>query len=141
VSGLRLAALALGLALLAACGSDSPTTSSAGGARTVDVTMRDNDFDPAFIQIKAGETITFVFHNEGSADHDAFIGDLAAQDEHETESGDAAMHHGSDNYATSVKPGKTGTITRTFDEGDDLWIGCHETGHYAAGMKIKLDVS
>ena len=44
------------------------------------------------------------------------------------------MSHGHDN-AVSVKPGKTGSLTMTFAEAGTLIVGCHEPGHYAAGMR------
>ena len=34
----------------------------------------------------------------------------------------------------TVEPDETGEITHTFAEGDRLLIGCHEPGHYEAGM-------
>jgi uncharacterized cupredoxin-like copper-binding protein len=41
----------------------------------------------------------------------------------------------------TVQPGKTGRLTHTFDQPGTLEIGCHEPGHYAAGMKVKITVS
>jgi uncharacterized cupredoxin-like copper-binding protein len=37
-----------------------------------------------------------------------------------------------------VEPGKTATLSHTFKPGEALLIGCHEPGHYAAGMKVAL---
>jgi uncharacterized cupredoxin-like copper-binding protein len=37
--------------------------------------------------------------------------------------------------------GETGEITHTFAEGDDLLVGCHEAGHYDAGMRIMINMS
>lgn len=49
------------------------------------------------------------------------------------------MAHGHDN-ALSVEPGDTGSLTMTFASAGSIVIGCHEPGHYDAGMKAKLTV-
>jgi uncharacterized cupredoxin-like copper-binding protein len=43
--------------------------------------------------------------------------------------------------AVTVKPGETGSFTYTFTTPGSLIIGCHEKGHYAAGMKIVVNVT
>ena len=54
--------------------------------RTVIVRMSDNmRFTPDVIAVKLGETVRFVFTNEGAVTHDAVIGDEAVQEEHEDE--------------------------------------------------------
>lgn len=125
-------------------GSDHETqgsTSDAKAARTVDVTMKEFAYEPASVSVKAGETVKFVFRNSGAILHDAFLGDEAAQTEHEQEMrGGGKMEH--DDAAVKVIPGKTGELTHTFDKaGEALIIGCHETGHYQAGMKMTVTVS
>ena len=73
--------------------------------------------------------------------HDAFIGDEAAQAEHEQEMRDGgSMHHGGDDKGVTVKPGKTASLTHTFKGGETLLIGCHQAGHYQAGMKVNVTV-
>lgn len=133
----------------AACGgSDGETSGGNAGARTVEVTMADNRFEPASLTVQRGEKIRFVFRNNGTVDHDAFVGDPAAQAAHETEmrQGDDAEHgedHGGGDEAgaITVKPGKTGSLSHQFDEAGDIEIGCHEPGHFAGGMKIAVTVS
>jgi uncharacterized cupredoxin-like copper-binding protein len=146
------------LGLLTACGddnasdggSDASVEAPAAGARTIDVVMDDIDFSPDTISVTAG-AIT----------HDAFLGDAAEQAEHEADMAAAAatttmagmdgmdgMHdtHGTDSHAehlsnaVTVQPGDTQTFTHTFAAGEILEIGCHQPGHYAAGMKITLQV-
>ncbi|MFP5376735.1 MAG: plastocyanin/azurin family copper-binding protein [Acidimicrobiia bacterium] len=143
-----MAALLAALALLAgACGSDDDDSggdAAGGGARTVEVTMRDIDFDPAAVTVEAGETVRFVFVNEGALVHDAFLGDEAAQAEHGREArehGEEAHGHGEGGTAITVDPGERGEITHTFTEPGELIIGCHEPGHYDAGMRIRVTVS
>jgi len=128
----------------AACGGGSHDSMSHGGSsaeatRTVDVTMKEFSYDPAAVAVKAGETVKFVFHNQGQILHDAFIGDEAAQAEHEKQMRDGMTDHGDD--MLKVIPGQTGILTHTFKAGESLIIGCHETGHYQAGMKMALTVS
>ena len=49
------------------------------------------------------------------------------------------MSHGHDN-ALSLKAGETGSLSMTFADAGSLLIGCHEPGHYDAGMKATLTV-
>jgi uncharacterized cupredoxin-like copper-binding protein len=130
------------------CGGGShhtPSHNSAGSvAHSVDVEMRDIAYAPTTVSVRAGETVKFVFHNKGQIVHDAFLGDEAAQADHEKEmrgggSGDMNMHGGGDGI--KVEPGKTGELTHTFKAGESLVIGCHEAGHYQAGMKLPVTVS
>lgn len=130
----------------AACGggdddAGAGRSDSGGESRTVDVTMVDIGFEPKTLTVAKGDTVTFEFSNDGKLAHDAFIGDEKAQADHEKEmAGDmGAMHHGDDGGIT-VEPGKTGTITHTFDEPGTTIIGCHQPGHYAAGMRIAVTV-
>ena len=148
----RMLALVGALALLAgACGSDSDDAGSDAaddGARTVEVTMRDIEFDPESIAVQRGETIRFVFENEGKLPHDAFIGDAAAQAEHEEEVRAAEGEDGGHGHAPGdiasgivVDPGARGELTHRFDQAGELLIGCHEPGHYEAGMRGVIAVS
>ncbi len=144
------AALALSGLTLAACGEDADDDANTepGGPRTIEIEMRDNSFTPDEVEVQAGETVRFVFENQGEIDHEAFIGDEAAQDEHEMEmseggdTGDGGMEHGDDGEegGITVEPGESGELTHTFREGDELLIGCHEPGHYEAGMIVTIDM-
>jgi uncharacterized cupredoxin-like copper-binding protein len=109
--------------------------------------MRDIAYSPDSVTVNAGETVRFVFTNKDEAVHDAFIGDEEAQDGHEMEMQDSADmghgdgHDGEDEGAITVDPGETGELTHTFEESGTVLIGCHQPGHYAAGMKLTVDVS
>jgi uncharacterized cupredoxin-like copper-binding protein len=122
--------------------SASPRPSAPVAGRSVDVEMRDIAYSPSTIAVHPGETVTFVFHNVGQAVHEAFLGDEAAQADHEKKMESAGMggmeRHGED---ITVQPGRTGSLTHTFQPGQTLFIGCHEPGHYAAGMRVALAVS
>ena len=135
--------LAVALALLAAaCGGGDDD--AAASARVVEVEMRDIAYEPSDLTATEGETVRFVFRNVGKVDHDAFIGDEAAQADHEAGMGgdEGAMHHGGgDDEAITVAPGDEGDLTYTFEETGTVLIGCHEPGHYAAGMKVAVVVA
>jgi uncharacterized cupredoxin-like copper-binding protein len=115
------------------------TTVSA--TRVLDVMMDDIKFEPGQLDVKAGQTIKFVFHNRGKLVHEAVIGDAAAQDAHEKEMAgmaDMPMHEPG---TVTVQPGTTGDVTYTFAKVGQSLIGCHQPGHYAAGMKVVVNVT
>jgi uncharacterized cupredoxin-like copper-binding protein len=131
--------------VVAACGGgdEGPTASDAD--RTVEIDMVDVAFKPENVEVRAGETVRFVLHNRGKVVHDAFVGDSEAQEDHETQMRDAEEgghngHGGDEEDALTVDPGETGELTHTFDEAGRHEIGCHQPGHYAAGMKITVAV-
>lgn len=146
---LMTASIAVAALGLAACGDDNTTAGTASAPRTVEIEMRDIAFSPDEVDVQAGETIRFVFQNKGAVTHNAFIGDEAAQDDHEMEMremggmGDSDGDHDAmdDEGGITVMPGETGEITHTFSEGDDLLVGCHEEGHYAGGMRIMINMT
>lgn len=135
---------------LSACSDDSTTTATDSAPRKVEIEMRDIAFSPDEVDVAAGETVRFVFTNAGAITHDAFIGDEAAQQAHEMEmremggmgdeesDGHDAM---SDEGGITVEPGETGEITHTFAQDDRLLIGCHEEGHYDAGMRVMINMT
>lgn len=141
--------------VVTACGgageSGSTATPEAAAAparsRTVDIAMQDITYDQTTLTVKAGETIEFRFTNTGKIAHDAFIGDTDAQMEHETEMAEMAemaemggMSHSGDDAAVTVQPGASGELTYTFAQPGTYEVGCHQPGHYAAGMKIDVTV-
>jgi len=154
--GTRVAATAVGvvalLTLISACGSGAPQAGPVdSGALTPDAAgnvalqMQDIKFDTTTLTVDAGRTVEFHFTNTGKVPHDAFIGDAAAQADHEKEmaamAGMPGMSHSADEPAVTVAPGTTATLTYTFDTPGTYEIGCHQPGHYAAGMKITVTVT
>jgi len=137
--------LAIGVAtlavLLSGCGTDEATSSGEGGSgRTVKVRMIDNEFNPGSLKLTKGETVRLVFTNTGSVRHEAIVGDEKAQDHHESEMGMKGDMH-DESSAVSVEPGKTKALTYKATEAGPTLIGCHEPGHYDAGMKVKVTVT
>ncbi len=102
--------------------------------------MSEFAFTPSTFTFEVGETVTFLFHNEGAVAHDALIGDESEQEHHEAEmAGGGAAHH-EDLTAVDLEPGETGTIEYTFAEPGELLIGCHYAGHWDAGMRASIVV-
>ena len=103
--------------------------------------MRDIEFSPTTVDVEEGETIRFLFRNTGEVAHEAYIGDAAAQEDHADEMESmGGMDHGGDSEVLTVEPGDTGELSYTFDEAGPVQIGCHEPGHFDAGMVLDVEV-
>ena len=89
--------------------------------------------------VPAGEPVTFVVTNTGSIDHEFFLGDEAAQAEHEQEMQAGGMAH-DEPMGIGVEPGETKELTVTFPEAGTILAGCHVAGHYAGGMKANVEI-
>jgi uncharacterized cupredoxin-like copper-binding protein len=117
----------------------------AGGeeARIVNVRMFDDmRYQPASFDATAGETVTFEVVNSGQVRHEFFIGTLDEHREHademrEDDHGDEAH---ADPAAIRLEPGESDSLTFTFEEAGELLVGCHEPGHYEAGMVAPVTV-
>jgi uncharacterized cupredoxin-like copper-binding protein len=168
-SGLVLAALALGL-IVAACDESSttapestttittvPTTDTAddhsefsfgepadaaSADRVIEITASDDfRFDPSSIEVAVGEIVTFRVTNTGAIPHDFTLGDEATQQSHAEEMEEMpGMAMSDEPNAMALAPGETRELTWHFTEAGELLIGCHETGHYEAGMKAQVTV-
>jgi uncharacterized cupredoxin-like copper-binding protein len=95
---------------------------------------------PAEISVPAGARVTFVVTNAGATDHEFFLGDEAAQAEHEDEMQDMGGMTHDEPMGIGVKPGETKELTVTFPEAGSTLAGCHTAGHYAAGMKATVQI-
>lgn len=163
-----LAALALGLTAIA-CGRNTTTVPETTTSTTVPVTDATDDrsefafgepadaasadrvievsatddfrFDPASIEVSAGETVTFRVTNTGAIPHDFTLGDEATQQDHAEEMEEmAGMSMPDETNAMVLAPGETKELTWHFTQPGSLMIGCHQTGHYAAGMIGQITV-
>lgn len=150
--------LILALALtIAACGQETGGTTTpettesefafgspadaADAVRLIEIQTTDAlTFEPADITVAAGETVTFRLSNDEGVVHDFTLGDQATQDEHEAEmSGMGGMAHDEPNVAT-ISAGETVELTWAFGNEGTVLIGCHQPGHYAAGMTGRIIV-
>ena len=133
----------MALLVLAACGSGDDDAPLAAGDenRTIEIEMRDIAFAPTAVDVRAGEKVRFVFTNRGGITHDAFIGDAAAQEQHEREMREGHGEHGTGSNAVTLAPGKKGQITYAFDRPGQLLIGCHQPGHWTGGMRAAITIA
>jgi uncharacterized cupredoxin-like copper-binding protein len=115
---------------------------AAANARTVEVRMTDElTFEPDTITVAAGETVRFEVTNTGQAVHEFLIGNEAAQAAFEAEMSEGEMDHDTAT-GVSVEPGETESFDYTFGGTDDVLLaGCHEPGHYDAGMIATITVT
>ncbi len=152
--------------LLAACGGDSTTTPEstttstviadgdheqfafgepgvpADADRVIEITAGDDfRFDPASIKVTTGETVTFRVMNTGAIPHDFTLGDDATQQSHAEHMEEmAGVTMPDEPNAMVIDPGETRELTWHFTEPGSFLIGCHQTGHYAAGMMAEVFV-
>lgn len=164
VAALLVAGLAALAVVAGSCGGDE---SALPKIREISIVMTDSKFTPDTIEVKVGETVKLVFTNKGALRHEAVIGDEATQIANEQQmqqllgaSSTIAItpqqaRHGrsaevlavvahpgmSAANVVSVEPGATGEITFTFAKAGKLLMGCHEIGHYAAGMVGTINVT
>jgi uncharacterized cupredoxin-like copper-binding protein len=150
--------LILALALtVAACGQETGETTTpettesefafgspadaADADRVIEIQTTDAlIFEPADITVAPGETVTFRLSNDGALVHDFTLGDQATQDEHEAEMSEMdGMAHDEPNVAT-IPAGETVELTWTFGDEGTVLVGCHQPGHYAAGMTGRITV-
>ena len=114
--------------------------------KTIEIEASDTlKFDPAAATVRAGETVTFRVHNAGALRHEFVLGAEADQAAHEQEmqamAGASGMMMPDEPNAVVIEPGETKEITWTFMNAGTVLFGCHEPGHYPAGMKGTITVS
>lgn len=155
--GRATALLALIALILTACTSDDAQTNStqadeaefsygspaepATADRVIEITTTANlVFEPAELSVIPGETVTFRLINEGQLVHDFTLGDQKAQDEHEAEMTEmSGMAHEEPNVVT-IPAGGTAELTWKFGQDGTVLIGCHQPGHYTAGMTGQITI-
>lgn len=128
---------------LAACGDDGPgTEGSEGGPRTIEITARDDlSYDPASIEVDAGEIVRFVVTNAGESEHEFVVGDLEMQELAEEQAIEGMHGHVEAMASLALEPGETAEATLTFDEAGEFLFACHLTGHYDGGMVGTITVT
>ncbi|WNJ99919.1 cupredoxin domain-containing protein [Thalassospiraceae bacterium LMO-JJ14] len=132
-------------------------------ARTIEITMHDNYYEPENISVKEGETVRFIIKNAGEFVHEF---NIATADMHKAHGPEmmmmveqgvlladkidrdaakkmqASMGHGMHDDPNSVllEPGKSGEMIWRFPERADLEFACNVPGHYESGMvgQVKL---
>jgi uncharacterized cupredoxin-like copper-binding protein len=114
-------------------------------AQVIDVTLSDAiRIDPRQMTARAGIPVTFRVTNVGVLAHEFFVGDEAAQTEHEAEmvamGGTVPIDK---ETGIAVQPGETKDLTLTFTLPlpGELLAGCHVTNHYSGGMKATITIT
>ena len=119
----------------------APAASASAAPQRIEVTLSDSfTIELASSTVPAGVPVTFVVMNAGAIDHEFYVGDEAAQAEHEEEMMAGGMRHDEPD-GISVKPGETKELIHTFEAPGEMLAGCHEPGHYTAGMKAAITVT
>ena len=131
-------------AVLAACSAGATLNPDTGdGPRTVAATLHDEmRIELSESDFGVGGTVTFEVTNEGLARHEFYLGDEEAQMHHAEEMADmgSGMMHDEEDGIT-VEPGDTKTLEYTFHAAGVILAGCHEPGHYEAGMSVPMMVA
>lgn len=110
--------------------------------RTIQVAALDTmRFDPQSIRVNAGETIRFIVTNKGKLPHEFVIGTPQEQKQHAAMMQKAPGMKHEDENAIHLAPGETEILIWRFGQAGTVEIGCHEPGHYPAGMVGKVIVS
>lgn len=154
--------LVLATAAVVSCGSDAGSDTSMGDMemgdfsfgepaeaadadRVIDIdASSDLVFDPDAITVSVGETITFRVTSTSNLTHDFVLGTEEDQADHEAEmeemrqSGEMMEH--SEPNAMEVPGGGVAELTWHFTEAGTVIYGCHQKGHYDAGMKGTITV-
>jgi uncharacterized cupredoxin-like copper-binding protein len=120
-----------------------PVGSPSPSAQTLHVQVKLTDglnIEPAALAVPAGRPVTFVVTNVGAVDHEFYLGDEAAQAEHDKEMASMGGMLHDEPEGIAVKPGQTKELRYTFDAPGATLAGCHLPGHYAAGMKATITV-
>lgn len=118
----------------------------AGKAETVNrtITLRMNDdmrYRPDTLQVKQGETVRIVIHNDGAMMHEAVIGTRKDLDEHAAWMKKFPEMEHDEPWMAHVAPGEKGEIVWTFNRTGEFDFGCLIPKHYEAGMVGKIFVT
>ena len=149
--------LTLGLATfaIASCSNSSSHADDTSGSsqppagKIIEISMKDNSYTPGKLEVRRGEKVTLRFTNDGAAKHEALVGTQQDQDDHAVQMKDSSMgagdgmdmHHGQASDVVVVDPGQTSDLATTFNDAGEFLIGCHQPGHWEAGMKATLKVA
>jgi uncharacterized cupredoxin-like copper-binding protein len=164
---LSLASLLAAIAITpasAAPGEFGQAAPAAQAKRTITITMKDNEYEPKSVTVKAGEVVRFIVLNKGELLHEFAVGRPQDHAEHQkmmammlehgmitTTSidhkkmkmdhggGSHAHQHGPESGSVLVEPGKRAELTWKFPQAMTLQFACTIPGHYEAGMVGKFN--
>ncbi len=133
--------------ILAACGSNTTSSSSQPGqttpvgSQTVQVTLSDTRVDSSLTTFTAGMPYHFVVTNTGQVAHQFVMIPMGMGMEHMSAD---EMHHAALYMYDSVAPGETRAFDYTFASstaGQSMAFVCGTQGHYTAGMQLPFMVN
>jgi uncharacterized cupredoxin-like copper-binding protein len=110
-------------------------SAAAASPRSMTIVMKDDmTFTPSSITVRQGETVAFDVRNQGGIAHEFFVGSAMAQADHETEMMQmSAMGHDHET-GVHVDAGSSKRLAIKFSTPGTFLMGCHEPGHWDAGM-------
>lgn len=110
--------------------------------RTIEVGMSDTmRFTPETLTVRLGDTVRFVFRNDGKQLHEFVLGTRKELDEHAALMMKFPDMEHDEPYMAHVPPGKTAEIVWTFNRAGEFDFACLIPGHYQAGMVGKVTVT
>lgn len=116
---------------------------AAAATRTIEVTASDAlAFDPATIEVSAGEIVALAVTNRGKTPHEFTLGDAAMHQEHARMMAHipAGMAHDTPN-SIQLEPGETQRLAWRFGDAGTLEYACHVQGHYQSGMRGTITIT
>ena len=110
--------------------------------RSIPVGMSDAmRFTPDTLTVRKGETVRFVFRNDGKQLHEFVLGTRKELDEHAALMMKFPGMEHDEPYMAHVPPGQTAEIIWTFNRAGEFDFACLIAGHYQAGMVGKITVA
>jgi len=118
----------------------------AGDAKAVKHTVKHEMLDtmrftPDKVDVKVGDTVKFVIHNDGKIMHEFVLGTKKELEEHAALMAKFPNMEHDEPYMTHVAPNKTGEVVWTFNRPGEFYFACLIPGHYQAGMIGKVTVA
>ena len=113
----------------------------AKAVQTIEVDMTDSlRFEPARIEVKRGEPVRFVVHNEGKLMHEMVLGTEESLAQHAAMMKKFPGMEHAEPYMAHIAPGEKGDMGWTFTEPGEYRYGCLVPGHFDAGMVGRIVV-
>jgi uncharacterized cupredoxin-like copper-binding protein len=109
--------------------------------RTIAVEMRDFEFSPSEITVKAGEIVRFVVTNAAEHPHEMVLGTMQDLEEHNEMMKQRPGVHHDEPHMTRVAPGKSGAIVWQFTKPGEFYFGCLIEDHFDLGMMGRIRVT
>jgi uncharacterized cupredoxin-like copper-binding protein len=110
--------------------------------RTIPVGMSDAmRFTPDTLTVRKGETVRFVFRNDGRQLHEFVLGTRKELDAHAALMMKFPGMEHDEPFMAHVPPGQTAEIIWTFNRAGEFDFACLIAGHYQAGMVGKITVA